>query len=37
MLLVSYLFTIKRKAMKKQVNQYNDPGTGGCCGGIGCC
>ena len=32
MLLVSYLITIKSKAMNTMIQ--ND---GGCCGGIGCC
>ena len=34
-----YFITIKSKAMKANMNQYNDPGTG-CCGGLtdfGCC
>jgi hypothetical protein len=42
MLLVSYYLTIKSKAMKANFNpdnyrESNDPGEGGCCGGIGCC
>ena len=38
MLLVSYFFIIKSKAMN--TNTKNDPGNGGCCGGVtdwGCC
>jgi hypothetical protein len=38
---VSYYFIIKSKAMKANIQQTNDPGNGGCCGGgltdWGCC